>query len=566
MRNSVKLAAGFLAVVSIESATALPNSFQSQAELESELRFLTGSLLFEGSGDFQTIKAKLPRSYYSNNIEYWGDYVCTGADCYVTDAVFYPPYAIAPEDPASAGGQLQEERVFAVTAADIYDASTWQIALALGAANTLGLSTADAAIYINNENKRLNRVDSRAANGDFLYGYGNTASSIENPKYAYALWNQSERLSRANNVINVMLYGGDLPQGGVTLGLIEYFKQYAWHGNANEFYQGGQYVDGAFTATLEPYALDVNTWRVTALGPKTVDTWFGQAASFNIWRVAKEKSGYIGKDGDLWGVGYTDQRESEERVLSGEWTAGAINMVHMLIQYYENNAGISEQELAELQADEASMLEGLLALSSERYEQKNFSNDGGLPAQYKTLLATNETAIYYASRRYEIPFGWFANPLPSTASTAWTMMLSYWYNPFGYKGSMVSPDFKDVPSYDAHDPELFMPVNIVTVVKAIDQPIVAMSYNTEASPDNWIPLSDLPDGEWADINIPSKGKTLGVAFNVDDVWYPACSLDLTATHVQEKLQGDPLHTVLIADWVEDKNNPGSGGGECRFKS
>lgn len=153
MRSSITFAAGFLAIISIESATALPNTFQSEAELQSELQFLTGSLLFEGSGEFQTIKAQLPRSYYANNIEYWGDYVCAGTDCYVTDTVFYPPYAIAPVDPSSIGGQLQEERVFTVTAADIYDASTWQIALALGATNGLGLSTTDAAVYIENENK-----------------------------------------------------------------------------------------------------------------------------------------------------------------------------------------------------------------------------------------------------------------------------------------------------------------------------------------------------------------------------------------------------------------------------
>jgi hypothetical protein len=41
----------------------------------------------------------------------------------------------------------------------------------------------------------------------------------------------------------------------------------------------------------------------------------------------------------------------------------------------------------------------------------------------------------YASRRYHIPFGWVANPLPSTAATAWMIMLANSYDPFGYGGA-----------------------------------------------------------------------------------------------------------------------------------
>jgi hypothetical protein len=43
----------------------------------------------------------------------------------------------------------------------------------------------------------------------------------------------------------------------------------------------------------------------------------------------------------------------------------------------------------------------------------------------------------YASKRYAIPFGWFANPLPSTCATAWMIMEYYGYNPFTLGGGYV---------------------------------------------------------------------------------------------------------------------------------
>ena len=59
------------------------------------------------------------------------------------------------------------------------------------------------------------------------------------------------------------------------------------------------------------------------------------------------------------------------------------------------------------------------------------------PAQYEQLLALpeNKLSFLYASKRYFSPFGWFANPLPSTTSTAWMIMLDYNFNPFTLGGS-----------------------------------------------------------------------------------------------------------------------------------
>ena len=44
----------------------------------------------------------------------------------------------------------------------------------------------------------------------------------------------------------------------------------------------------------------------------------------------------------------------------------------------------------------------------------------------------------YASKRYFIPFGWNANPLPSTCSTSWVIMLQKHFNPFVLGGGYPS--------------------------------------------------------------------------------------------------------------------------------
>jgi hypothetical protein len=43
----------------------------------------------------------------------------------------------------------------------------------------------------------------------------------------------------------------------------------------------------------------------------------------------------------------------------------------------------------------------------------------------------------YASRRYRVPFGWYANPIPSTASTAWVIIVADDFDPFEYGGGLL---------------------------------------------------------------------------------------------------------------------------------
>jgi hypothetical protein len=109
--------------------------------------------------------------------------------------------------------------------------------------------------------------------------------------------------------------------------LLSFFKNYAWNASKGVFYQGGVYTNNAWTPTEEPQAVDVNTWGLTVLGPQTLDQWFGAGTAFNIWQNVKPWGGFS-QNGQLWGVGYSDQDNNS--VMSAEWTAGAINAVRCL--------------------------------------------------------------------------------------------------------------------------------------------------------------------------------------------------------------------------------------------
>jgi hypothetical protein len=186
---------------------------------------------------------------------------------------------------------------------------------------------------------------------------------------------------------------------------------------------------------LRPRAVDVNTWGVAALGADRIDKWFGFGAAFRIWSEVKSWGAY-GVGHTLWGVGYSDQDGNgtnpdgpyKQGVLSAEWTAGAIVMVRNMIRHY---AGAAQYESG-LREDESAMLDAVQSLRFDRYSGTDFP---GKPAGYRNLIAQAGKAYLYASRRYWVPFGWYANPIPSTVSTAWIIMLADEFDPFGYGGA-----------------------------------------------------------------------------------------------------------------------------------
>ena len=261
---------------------------------------------------------------------------------------------------------------------------------------------------------------------------------------------QQALIARTMSLVDTMLSGGTLPGGHGTRGLREFLRTRAW--------QDGQFVQAGFAnssagdewqAVLEPKAVDVNTWGVAAVGARQIDAWFGFGASARMWQSLKPWGAY-GEGRTLWGVGYSDRDGNGQTragafragVLSAEWTAGAIVMVRNMIAYYGSlAAGSPEAARARdwvegLRADERALVGGMQRLRFSRYLQADFP---GKPAGYAELIVEPTSPVrsepyLYASRRYLIPFGWYANPLPSTCATAWAILVADHYDPFGYGG------------------------------------------------------------------------------------------------------------------------------------
>ena len=256
-----------------------------------------------------------------------------------------------------------------------------------------------------------------------------------------------EAITGALQLGDAMINGGVISNTRSTSGLLSFFKNEAWHDGG--FVQGGRADDPgsavAWLPNLEVKAVDVNTWGITALGPGRIDAWFGPGAAYRNWRQIKQWGGYgVGKS--LWGVGFSDQDGNgvdavgnyRQGILSTEWTAGAITMLRSMIAYYQTIPAASPQYreargyLATLNLDEQSMLAGLEKMRVDTYATADFP---GRPPDYPHLLPLGPTRPFlYASKRYLIPFGWYANPIPSTCATAWTIMVAAGYNPFAYGG------------------------------------------------------------------------------------------------------------------------------------
>ena len=255
---------------------------------------------------------------------------------------------------------------------------------------------------------------------------------------------EKNRIASAARLIDAMLSGGRLPDGRHTKGLREFLRAAAWRqgefvtaGFANE--PGAQ---DEWRPSPGPRAVDVNTWGVAALGARQIDAWFGFGAAYRLWERLKQWGGY-GEGRTLAGVGYSDADSNGRTpegnfragVLSAEWTAGAIVMVRNMIQHYRATPGATPL-VAKLAQDEARMLDGIQQLRFGRYVAASIP---GKPPDYANLIVEPATPAgsepyLYASRRYFIPFGWYGNPLPSTAASAWVILVADRYDPFGYAG------------------------------------------------------------------------------------------------------------------------------------
>lgn len=185
-------------------------------------------------------------------------------------------------------------------------------------------------------------------------------------------------------------------------GIENYLKQYAFNKEKSVFYQGGYYLGGEFIPNTI-FAVDCQTWGTIVMGKDWIDQNFGEGTAYQIWKRTKELAGYRDAQGVLKGVDFTESAH----VLSVDWTCGAILNARVLASAYEP----SHPDWAlELKKDASSMRHGIELLKVE-------TSDGGL-------------AYLYANTRTFIPFGWWGNPVPSLAASAWVVLLDKGFNPF----------------------------------------------------------------------------------------------------------------------------------------
>ena len=259
------------------------------------------------------------------------------------------------------------------------------------------------------------------------------------------------QIANTSRVIDTMLAGGVLPDARHTKGLREFLHSHAW--------RSGEFVTGGFAnepgsrtewrPMFAPRAVDVNTWGVAALGSRQIDAWFGFGTAYRLWERLKDWGAY-GERQILWGVGYSDadsngrSQDGDFRagVLSAEWTAGAIVMVRNMIHRYRAvppsalESAQAQVLVAKLTDDESRMLAGIQNLRYGRYIETSLP---GKPTDYARLIVEPTTPVrsepyLYSSKRYFIPFGWYGNPIPSTAASAWVILIADRFDPFGFAG------------------------------------------------------------------------------------------------------------------------------------
>jgi hypothetical protein len=198
---------------------------------------------------------------------------------------------------------------------------------------------------------------------------------------------------------------------------IESFIKSSFDPNIGYFRQGGSFASGSFiwNTGSSGFAVDCQTWTMSVIGPVKVDQWFGQGTADKIWAITKKLGGYnyLAFDGSVEGLGYSINNVDE--AFSGEWTFGGINMLRIFGNVLSNSTYTTEAD--SLRDQVASQL-----------------------TESDTINGVSVQGVRYANKRYWIPFGWWANPLLSAASTGWATLVDSKYNPF-YLGGKYLTDY-----------------------------------------------------------------------------------------------------------------------------
>jgi len=208
------------------------------------------------------------------------------------------------------------------------------------------------------------------------------------------------------------IYPNFLPIVVQLIGNCETFIKAAYDASLGYFRQGGTVVNNVFQWNTE-FAVDCQTWTMSQLGPKRVDSWFGAGTAAGIWNTTKKIGGYHFTvwSGQIDGLGFSEN--SNDQVFSGEWTGGGVNMLRIFASELIDPSYMKEAEHIRNQIE---------------YDLTESNTIAGQPVK----------AVRYANKRYFIPFGWWANPLDATAATTWAVFLDSNFNPLHLGGAYNS--------------------------------------------------------------------------------------------------------------------------------
>jgi len=158
---------------------------------------------------------------------------------------------------------------------------------------------------------------------------------------------------------------------------------------------------------------------MSVLGAPLIDATYGAGTAAKVWENTKRLGGFLynPSTGRVQGVGFA-QTPDDLNVFSGEWSFGAINLLNIFSKQYAANKTLTDIFARDIY-DIRSSIEGRL------------TNDISFPN------GASATAVQYSNTRYYIPFGWYANPIPSMASTGWAVFADKnYFNPFVLGGGV----------------------------------------------------------------------------------------------------------------------------------
>lgn len=263
-----------------------------------------------------------------------------------------------------------------------------------------------------------------------FFGFSKVAGEIGN---TFSIENQGSLLAGLEALNYIITQNPSSPYASYTAqiqGYISGIKKFllsAYDTENQYFRQGGTYdaTTGQITwgQNNEPlFAVDCQTWVSSVLGTKLIDSTFGPRTAFKLWQTVKARANWTCPGGGLCGIGYTDNDISGQ-VFSGEWSIGAQNWLQIMVA----DSGYDSHDIASIQSDYEAIWFGL---ESYLYDSTPINNS-----------TESYNSLYYAERRYYIPFGWYANPLPATSSTAWAAVLASGYNPFNVDGGKYTKSY-----------------------------------------------------------------------------------------------------------------------------